>query len=146
MSIKEIGAFLGTWRLLSYEARDSSGQLQYPIGKDVTGQLIYDPDGNMSAHMMRNDRPTFASNDLGQGSDAEVRTAFEGHFSYFGTYAVNPTKQRVTHHVQGSSYPNWIGTDQIRNYDFDGPRLLLSTPGVFRGQSFEFVLIWERTH
>jgi hypothetical protein len=146
MSVKEIGRLLGAWRLTSYEARDSTRQLDYPLGEHVTGQLIYDADGNMSTHMMRDDRPTFASNDPAQGTDAEVRAAFEGHFSYFGTYTVNPGEQTVTHHVQGCSYPNWIGNDQVRYYSFDDARLLLSTPPiVFRGQSFHSVLIWERT-
>jgi hypothetical protein len=146
MSIKEVGGLLGTWRLVSYEARDSTGQRQYPLGEQVTGQLIYDADGNMSAHIMRDDRPTFASNDSGRGTDAEVRAAFEGHFSYFGTYTVDTSEQTVTHHIQGGSYPNLIRNDQVRYYKFDDARLLLSTPPlVLRGQSLEFVVIWERT-
>ena len=101
----------------------------------------------MSAHVMRDDRPTFASNDSGQGTDAEVRAAFEGHSSYFGTYTVHPAKQTVTHHVRGASYPNWIGRDLVRYYKFDGARLVLSSPPmVFRGELFEFVLVWERAH
>ena len=77
---------VGTWRLVSYEARDSKGQIQYPLGEGVSGQLIYDAAGNMSAHVMRNDRPLFAANDSARGTDAEVRAAFEGYTSYFGTY------------------------------------------------------------
>ena len=145
MSSNELGSLLGTWRLVSYETRDSTGQLQYPMGEHVTGQLIYDTDGNMSARMMRDDRLPFVANDPCQGTDAEVRFAFEGHFSYFGTYTVNPTQQTVTHHVHGSSYPNYTGNDQIRHYSFDDARLLLSTPVVFRGQSLQFVAIWEHT-
>ena len=147
MSDKEIGGFPGTWRLVSCEARDSTGQIQYPMGEQLTGQLIYDTGGNMSAHVMRDDRPAFASGDSGQGTDAEVRAAFEGHSSYFGAYTVNAAKQTVTHHVQGASYPNWIGNDLVRYYKFNGARLVLSTPPlVFRGQAFVFVLVWERTH
>jgi|SRR5215469_14437229 len=141
-----VKAFLGTWRLVSYEARDSTGRAQYPFGEHAIGQLIYDADGNMSAHIMRLDRPIFASQDPGQGADAEVRAAFEGHASYFGTYTIDPINQIVTHHVQGASYPNLIGSDQVRYYNFNGPRLLLSTPPVVaRGQSFEAVLLWERS-
>jgi hypothetical protein len=145
MTTNESERLIGTWRLVAYEGHDSTGQRVYPIGKHVTGQLFYDTDGNMSAHIMRTDRPTFASNDLGQGTDAEVRAAFEGHTSYFGTYTVDPVKQTVTHHVKGCSYPNWIGNDQVRYYKFDGVRLLLSTPpGLYRGQSLELVVIFER--
>jgi Lipocalin-like domain len=79
-------SLLGTWRLVSFEARDSKGQLQYPLGQDVSGLLVYDAAGNMSAHVMKNERPLFAANDPECGTDAEVRAAFEGHGSYFGTY------------------------------------------------------------
>jgi hypothetical protein len=138
-------SLLGTWRLISFEARDSKGQLQYPLGQDVSGLLVYDAAGNMSAHVMRNERPLFAANDPECGTDAEVRAAFEGHGSYFGTYTIDLARQTVTHHVRGASYPNWIGSDQLRHFKFDGSRLLLSTPPlVSGGQSLEYVAIWER--
>ena len=54
----------------------------------MSGLLIYDAGGNMSADVMRNDRPLFAANDPGRGTDAEVRAAFDGHASYFGTYTI----------------------------------------------------------
>lgn len=135
---------VGTWRLVSYEARDSKGQIQYPLGEHVSGQLIYDSAGNMSAHVMRNDRPLFAARDPARGTDAEVRTAFDGYTSYFGTYTIDTKKQTVTHHVRGASYPNWVASDQLRQYKFDGTRVSLSAPLVVDGQRFEFALIWER--
>jgi hypothetical protein len=109
------------------------------------GQLFYDVHGNMSAHVMRVDRPIFASDDSGSGTDAEVRAAFEGHSSYFGTYTIDPSARRVTHHVRGASYPNWMGHDQIRYYRVDGSHLVLSTPAIlFRGESLEYIVAWER--
>jgi hypothetical protein len=42
-------SLLGTWRLVSYEARDSEGRVQYPLGENVSGLLVYDSGGNMSA-------------------------------------------------------------------------------------------------
>ncbi|PYL02793.1 MAG: hypothetical protein DME32_05575 [Verrucomicrobia bacterium] len=138
-------SLLGTWRLVSFEALDSKGERQFPLGKQVSGQLVYDAAGNMSAHVMRNDRPRFATNDPERGTDAEVRAAFEGHGSYFGTYTIDLARQTVTHQVWGASYPNWIGSDQVRHFKFDGSRLLLSTPPLVSGaQSLEYVAIWER--
>jgi Lipocalin-like domain len=138
-------SLVGTWRLVSYEARDSKGKLHYPLGERVSGLLVYDAGGNMSAHVMRNDRRPFATNDAARGTDSEVRAAFEGHDAYFGTYTIDQATQTVTHHVRGASYPNWIGSDQLRHFKFDGPRLLLSTPPiVFGGQSLVYTLTWER--
>src|SRR6059036_2134898 len=56
-------SLLGTWRLVSYEARDPEGRVQYPLGENVSGLLVYDGGGNMSAHVMRNDLPLFAAKD-----------------------------------------------------------------------------------
>jgi hypothetical protein len=138
-------SLLGTWRLVSFEARDSKGQLQFPLGKQVFGQLFYDARGNMSAHVMRNDRPLFAANDPGRGTDAEVRAAFDGHTSYFGTFTIDPASKTVIHHVRGASYPNWIGNDQLRQFKFEGARLLLSSPPIVSGgESLTYVLTWER--
>ena len=145
MNSDSLANLVGTWRLVSYEARTSSGEVRYPLGQHAVGQLFYDDHGNMSAHVMRADCPTFASDDSGSGTDAEVRVAFEGHTSYFGTYMIDSSARTVTHHVHGSSYPNWIGHDQIRSYHIDGPRLVLSTPSIlFRGESLEYILTWER--
>ena len=136
---------IGTWRLVRYEARTASGEIRYPLGRHVMGQLFYDARGNMSAHVMRIDRTAFASDDSGAGTDAEVRAAFEGHVSYFGTYTIDPSARTVIHHVRGASYPNWVGHDQIRYYRFDGPHLVLSSPPILdRGESLEYTLTWER--
>jgi len=119
---------VGTWRLVSYEARAASGELRHPLGPHVVGQLFYDVRGNMSAHLMRVDHSPFASDDSGSGTDVEVRAAFEGHVSYFGTYTIDTSACTVTHHVGGASYPNWMGHDQVRYYRIDGSHLVLSTP------------------
>jgi Lipocalin-like domain len=138
-------SLLGTWRLISYKARDSDGRVQYPLGESVSGLLVYDAGGNMSAHVMRRARPFFTAQDPACATDAELRAAFKDYGSYFGTYTIEQARQTVTHHVRGAWYPNWIGHDQIRYFKFEGNRLLLSTPPMmWDGQSLEYVLTWER--
>lgn len=138
--------FVGAWRLLSCEARDSRGQVQYPFGERATGQLFYDGAGNMSAQLMKADRTRFAARDPARGTDAEVRDAFAGYVAYFGTYSIDDEKSTVTHRVTGASFPNWVGVDLVRHYTFDdGGRLRLSTPPIeVGGQSLDYVLLWER--
>jgi hypothetical protein len=92
---------LGTWRLVSYEARDPQGRVQYPLSENVSGLLIYDAGGNMSAHVMKNDRPRFAAKDPARGTGAELRAAFDDYGSYFGTHIIDQARQTVTHHVPG---------------------------------------------
>jgi hypothetical protein len=138
--------FVGAWRLLSCEARDSSGHIHYPFGERAAGQLFYDAAGNMSAQLMRVDRTRFASRDPALATDAEVRDAFDGFVAYFGTYSIDDSTSAVTHHVTGASFPNWIGIDLIRRYTFDDEgHLKLSTPPIeVGGRTLEYVLLWER--
>jgi hypothetical protein len=37
--------FVGVWRLLSFEARASSGEVSYPLGRDALGVLLYGKTG-----------------------------------------------------------------------------------------------------
>jgi hypothetical protein len=138
--------FTGAWRLLSCETRDSNGQVQFPLGERPGGQLLYDGAGNMSAQLGKTNRTRFAGRDPALATDAELRDAFDGYIAYFGTYSVDESKQAVTHHVVGASFPNWVGIDLVRLYAFDeSGRLRLATPPIeVGGRSLEYVLLWER--
>lgn len=56
--------FKGTWRLISFEARTSSGEVSYPLGRDAAGFLVYGQGGYMVASVMRKDRADFNSADI----------------------------------------------------------------------------------
>jgi Lipocalin-like domain len=136
---------LGTWKMISSEFRRADGQTTYPFGKNATGRIIYDTSGNMSAQIMRPGRPAFASGDSLRGTPEEIKAAFEGLLSYFGTYDVDEQKGTVTHHVESAYFPNWEGKDQVRIIGFDGERLTLSTPPIpAEGTTVTGVLTWER--
>ena len=137
--------FIGTWKLVTSEFRRSDGTSIYPYGRDARGILTYDAAGNMSAQVMRADRPAFGSGDLYNGTPDEIKAAFEGAVAYFGRYVVNEAAGTVTHHVLGSLYPNWIGGDQIRFFAFSNHQLTLTTPPILAGRStMTGMLIWER--
>ena len=84
MSKEIIPKLAGTWKLISFHSKDSSGQTTYPFGKDAQGRLIYEPDGRMAAQLMNPNRPRFASDDPLVTSEAEVRAAFGGYTAYSG--------------------------------------------------------------
>lgn len=136
---------VGVWKLISVEQRSEDGQVSYPLGRRVAGQLIYDEKGNLSVQCMRAERPKFASGDSRNGTPEEVRAAFEGYMAYFGTYRVDAEQGTVVHHVTGNVFPNWVGMDYVRHYRLSGSRLTLRTPPIFMGGRHvtgEFV--WER--
>lgn len=137
---------IGAWKLVSCEARSPSGEVSYPYGRNPFGMLMYDSYGNVFVLLMRRDRPKFASNDQWRGTPEEIKAAFEGFNAYCGTYEVNDEKGTVTHHVEGSLFPNWVGVDQERFLKFSGDQLTLSTLPVPLGSRQLIVhLIWART-
>jgi lipocalin-like protein len=116
---------IGVWQLVSYEARDSKGIVEYPLAEQVIGELFYDPGGNMSVDAQRPPSVRFRRFRSGYGRRSPCR--IRGLCGLFGLYTIDATKQIVTHHVRGASYPNGVATEQIRYYKFDGKHLTLST-------------------
>ena len=137
--------FVGTWKLISFESRLSSGEVRHPLGPEPIGRIIYDGKGNMAVILTRSDRSSMASPDKKRASLQEKGAALDSFEAYFGTYDVDEARQVVTHHVEGALFPNWVGTAQERFYLFAGDRLELSTaPIAYGGDTAEAVLVWQR--
>ncbi len=120
------GKFIGTWKLLSLESRTEGGQVAYPLGKDVIGYITYTEQNFMSVSIMQPNRLAFASGDIKGGTAEEKVSAIDGYVSYCGKYAVG--EKTIIHHIELSLFPNWIGDDQERFFDFQEDKLTLSTP------------------
>lgn len=115
----------GVWQLVSWEACDATGKVVYPPGEDALGQISYDVSGRMSAQLMRQHQARFAHEDWQQASEQEKAAAWSAYFGYFGTYTIDENAGAVTHHIEGSWFPNLIGTQQVRSYRFEGDQLVL---------------------
>ena len=93
----------------------------------------------------------FQSGNLLRGEPQEIKAAFEGYVAYYGTYEVDEEASSVTHHVQGSLFPNWVGNDQLRLFSLElgepgaRERLCLTTPPfVGKRAQMTLTLVWER--
>jgi hypothetical protein len=140
-----VNDFIGSWSLIACEARSSDGEVRTPYGENPYGMLMYGGDGRLSVLIAKRDRPRFESNDLMRGTPDELKAAFEGFTGYCGTYEVDTEKGTVTHKLEGSWFPNWEDTDQVRNYRFFDNRLELTTePRPARRASWSLALVWER--
>jgi len=129
---------IGTWKFKSMKVKTEKGEVLYPYGENLFGMLIYTPSGHMSVLLMRPDRPRFASNDPLGGSSEEIESAYGGFDAYCGTYSVDEEKGTVTHHVEGSKFPNWIGTNQVRYFEFSDNKLLLYATLKIKDEQWKF--------
>lgn len=140
-------AFIGSWRLKSFEARLSDGQVIYPFGQDADGVLTYTQDGRMSVAVWKANRQPFAISDQQRGTPDENTAAVRSYITYLGTFSVDREANTVSHVVEQSIFPNWNGGTQTRIYKFTdhGNRLELTTPPTpFGGQTLIGALVWER--
>jgi len=107
-------AIVGSWRLLIVDSVRPDGT-QVPIyGPNPKGLAIFTPEGRYSVQTLRDIRPKFAANDRMKGTPEEIKAAFEGGLSQFGSYTLNEADKTLTLRIEGSSYPNWDGATQKR--------------------------------
>lgn len=140
----------GTWHLLRWEIAYSDGRpVTLPYGDAATGLILYMADGSMSACIARGGRSRLSSDSVRHAPQAERLAAFESYFQYAGTYAVRSHNGRdqVVHSVSHSLNPNFVGTKQVRNIDFDiADDLTLSASDTVPGTAIarHHRLIWTR--
>jgi hypothetical protein len=116
---------VGTWTLVSITL-EKDGQKTDMYGPNPQGQVTFDPTGHFSEIITRSDLPKFASNDRQAGALEENEAVVHGSIAYFGTYSVSEADKTVTIHLEGGTFPNWIGTDQKRLFTISGDELNLT--------------------
>jgi len=132
---------LGAWKLITWEIPGSTGTVTYPLGPQAIGQIMYDATGRVSAQLVQPGQPRFVSDDWLQAQTEEKAAAWSGYFGYFGTFTIDVDAGAVIHHIEGSWFPNLIGTQQVRYYRFEGDdRLVLSADTAWGPVR----IIWDR--
>ena len=125
---------MGTWRLESYTAYPTPNSTiqrpTYPMTKNVTGLIMYTPDGYMSAQFLIPGQQTFRR---GEGEEAQWAEAGKRFFAYSGPYYISNEgygrEETLRHTFQVCNLPGWIGDIQIRTHRFeeDGQVLVLGS-------------------
>jgi len=136
---------IGAWRLRHWVALADDGSESQPMGQEPDGLLVYSGDATMITVLGPSERPRFESDDVTGGTDEERVRAFATYVAYGGSYEVDG--DMVSHQVETSLFPNWIGTVQRRRWEVDEPgrRLTLTSPPVALGGATRIQrLSWER--
>ena len=115
---------IGAWYLESYIAYPTAScKIQrptYPMTKNVTGIIMYTPDGYMSAHMLI---PGQASFKRGEGEEAQWAEAGKRSFCYAGPYYISNEgfgrRETLRHTFQVCNLPGWLNDVQIRTWTFE---------------------------
>jgi len=112
-SAQSKNAVVGTWKLVSATETTKKGEVRAAYGwQNPAGLLTYTADGRIMAITTNGRRkPLSVSDNI--GAPAEERAeAFATMTAYAGSYTLNGN--RVIHHIEVSSMPNAVNTDQVR--------------------------------
>jgi hypothetical protein len=140
---RQAASLEGTWRLLAVEARSEGRTVSTPFGPHPVGQLVYMSDGRMSVMLMAAGRAKFGSHGLRAGTVPQKAAAFDSFLAYSGRY--ERLEDRVIHHPDVASIPDFVGVPEERFVSLEGDRLVLSTPPMLEdGRIRTFVIVWQR--
>ena len=123
---------VGTWLLIKADA----------FGANPKGLVMFDAGGRFIQIITRADLPKYAANARDGGTAEEFKATALGSIGFFGTYSVNGTD--LIRHVEASSYPNMIGTEQkLGELTLNGDELSWSNPAS-PATGGRVVVIWKR--
>jgi hypothetical protein len=124
---------VGTWMLVSAKS----------YGDNPLGTWMFDPNGHFAAILMRKDVATYASGNRLQTTPVEQKATVDGTIAFFGTYTADGTDLKF--HVDGSTFPNWKGTDQKRsNVTVNGDEFRYTQPTPSSGGAEPEQNVWRR--
>ena len=152
--------FSGIWKLNEWSVEKPDGKKTYPFSGNISGYLMYHPNGWMSANLMQNDRVNLSDDRLKiskishllknkteisfEGDLLETIKNFfmasNGYVSYAGTF--NADDSNVYHNIELSLLPQWVGTTLTRKHSFSSKNTLLTLSAELNG--FKDLLIWKK--
>lgn len=134
----------GTWLMDSaYEIR-ADGTRTTNYGEHPMGLMMVDATGRYSIQIFRPDRPNFASGVKAEGQPDEYRSAMLGSSTHFGRVNIDAAANQLQFDVEASSFPNWEGKRQLRNYTYADGVLTYSVPASASGNGTGAYSVWRR--
>ena len=108
-SLKE--QVVGTWIHVSTTVTAPDGRKSDRPGQGV---VIYGPEGYFAFVNVANNLPSLAANNRDKATPEEAKAIVAGSIAYYGTYTVDEATKTIIPKVEGSTFPNMVGTDQSR--------------------------------
>jgi len=134
----------GSWTMAS-NVLDQDGKKSEPFGPGAKGTVIFTNNGHYAVIITRADLPKFASNTRTTGTAEENKAVVQGSIAYFGTYTANEADKTLVMHAEGSTFPNWAGTDQKRTIELSADELKFINKNPSMGPG-TVTVTWKRVN
>ena len=105
---------VGTWTLVSSDQVRPDGNKLKQFGANPKGINVFDANGRFFLMVASADNSKIASTDSSETNSRKVDGLIVESIAYYGTYTVNEAEKVVILHLEASTFPNQVGTDQKR--------------------------------
>jgi lipocalin-like protein len=117
-------ALVGTWKLVSYEDRDSETEpWTQPFGRDPSGVGVYGRGGLLSMQVFADPRSSSPEPFIGYVGTFSIREAASLDTGFSGV---------LEHHMESASHPELLEDDSARPFVLDGDTLELGDGRTWR--------------
>ena len=137
-------SLVGTWVMQSAYEIHTDGTRTTNYGEHPHGLMMVDAAGRYAIQIYRPDRPHFASGVKAKGRPEEYRSAVLGSSTHFGRVRVDQAARQLWFQVEASSFPNWEGKLQVRNYSYADGVLTYAVPASASGDGTIAWSVWRR--
>jgi hypothetical protein len=133
---------VGTWTLVSSHQVRLDGGKSKQFGTNPRGINVFDTNGRFFLMVASADNSQVASEDPSKVTFEEDGLIVDS-IAYYGTYIVNAEIMVISLHLDASTFPNQVGTDQKRTItSLTADELKYSSPGAISGVQVQQV--WKR--
>lgn len=132
----------GTWTLAAADRILPGGAVTRDYGEQPKGRLVVDARGRYSLQIFKSERLRFATGSKADGSADEFESAVMGSSTHYGTVTIDEKAGQLVFSIEGSSFPNWEGTVQRRQYRLEDRELSYRVPP--RADGSIPVSVWRR--
>lgn len=135
---------LGTWKLIATEetVKDGSTRPFPQFRPNAKGFLTYQADGHMCALLVNPDQPK--STVAIEKTLNKKAASFDAAFAYCGRYEIDAGQKHIVHLPEVATHPGYVGSRQVRPYEFDGNRLILSDIEKEDPTVVRWKIVWEK--
>ena len=131
-----------SWRLISGRF-ERHGRPVVLIPPRLQGFLMFDRNNHFLIVITRSGFAKLASNSGQTGKPGGNRAALPTSIASFGTYSANEADHTINVHIESSTFPKWIGTDQKRLFVASADKLKL-TGSSLSGGAGTVESVWKR--
>ena len=141
---EDLTSLQGSWVMVSAYEIHADGTRTTNYGEHPDGLFMVDADGRYSMQIFKVGRPAFASGDKARGTPDEYRAALMGISTHIGKVTIDPAHQQLIFDVEASSFPNWEGKRQVRDYTYKDGVLSYAVPASASGSGTTAYSVWRR--